>query len=1356
MNSGGRHNRLVDDLFTATRNRSEPFSLALAPEALAALRVGTDTERLAAHLFFGSVALQHAEIGTAEFHLESAEPMVASTPQPRMRCWYDYCRGWHALVEGRLEAAAAAFRSAMTIAQESADLVGEWERASGELLLSLRLQGSADAEVQALLQFLSEKSFGRPGRVFYQIVADALNWLGEPELVRDLRSRTMRVATLGGGPASADLREQARALLSLGDIEGAKEQVDALRDRLGDGTIEDQVATRGVIARYCQATGDLPGALRQLDELRDLPIPSFDAAETVLTVAEMYLTGGNLAEVDALVGAMQTNEVWPTSHWRLLSLQAELAHANGDRVGALDLIDRARAAASRLQPRADVMAMLRTELVPWVALADPASELPPSVDRRRAFRARWLTATARDIRRGMAPAALALHSNASLGAKVAALQESVDELALISGFLSDTGGAARAEVDDDFWEMHDVVAGLVSKKWATLEMNLQPGDDPGVSHRGLAGRMAFGLVAVIADQADVETGIELRVDNNQLVVEAWGLPEGAAQRLTGDLDLFQTPWPRPGQRVPPRASLLATFDAAASLGWAVDATTGEPGTLLVRVVFGASGPSGRVPVHGAADRERAESPDPQARSLGHHHVESVLWGAHRRIRGLANLLPECIEEARATGDPDLMAFAFLVGSVVAIDQEDWRRGGEFCEELKAVLDNQPDLVDRLLPDVESFHDCVFRLEQAQGNAEAMWEVAHKAVSSGRLDSPSDASSKSVYNWTQAELDRGSLRSAWRVASLCDPMGHSTFGRSLELGAYSQVLLAERRYEEALAVCQDRLALGRVSANFDWRDAVAHAARAYIGMGELDEALTVLSDPALPRSVANDGQLDALRALAMLGQGDYEAAAAALKVARSRTTPGYDVLTLSVLIPVEAEIQLLAGRPEDAAATLAAFPVSGHRLVDLEHRLDVERRVTGALGDPSRQFEVARQQLRLALATSRFDVGDQESRSEALKTLQVSAKRDEEQIALEQSKVASIVAHDVRNGLAAVALGLGLHRDSSDDFSERSELALQPVRTLADQLDAVASWGATARLPTIGPVSILPFLRSLQHPSQAVYEREGGYVGVVSSVPDDTALHVDGTMLQIIARNLIGNAIKHGGPGGLIIVSASIGEPTQQNAMGSVVTLRVEDSGPGLKPEHEKWLHRVRGSQWSPGGNLGLWIVRHYASLLGLRLQASTSPLGGARFDLVIPVVDQQLARRKPRDVGSGATFVSEGRASTSRVLVVEDDLLLSALIVDALEGADKVVTTASTAAMAIRAAEVDPPDFVLSDIELADGSTGFDVLSGLQGIGLNPDAVVMSGQSVQQTRIDALMSLGRELAFLQKPFSLDELYEAVG
>jgi signal transduction histidine kinase len=109
---------------------------------------------------------------------------------------------------------------------------------------------------------------------------------------------------------------------------------------------------------------------------------------------------------------------------------------------------------------------------------------------------------------------------------------------------------------------------------------------------------------------------------------------------------------------------------------------------------------------------------------------------------------------------------------------------------------------------------------------------------------------------------------------------------------------------------------------------------------------------------------------------------------------------------------------------------------------------------------------------------------------------------------------------------------------------------------------------------------------------------------------DGRRLEQALQNLVANAVRHTPDGGRVGVSAALAD--------GGVRLRVEDTGPGIPPDHLPLVfdrfYKIDQSR-SPGGagsGLGLSIVKAIIERHGGDVAASTAPGGGARFDVVLP------------------------------------------------------------------------------------------------------------------------------------------------
>jgi signal transduction histidine kinase len=119
------------------------------------------------------------------------------------------------------------------------------------------------------------------------------------------------------------------------------------------------------------------------------------------------------------------------------------------------------------------------------------------------------------------------------------------------------------------------------------------------------------------------------------------------------------------------------------------------------------------------------------------------------------------------------------------------------------------------------------------------------------------------------------------------------------------------------------------------------------------------------------------------------------------------------------------------------------------------------------------------------------------------------------------------------------------------------------------------------------------------------IAIDVDVPPDLSIRAQREDLDEMLGNLLDNACKWGHS--RVLVSAS--------PDGAVVEITVDDDGSGLADEmREVVLQRgVRADEAAPGSGLGLAIVRDLADVYGGSISLDTSPQGGLRARLRLPV-----------------------------------------------------------------------------------------------------------------------------------------------
>ncbi|MEI7999916.1 MAG: PAS domain S-box protein [Actinomycetes bacterium] len=239
------------------------------------------------------------------------------------------------------------------------------------------------------------------------------------------------------------------------------------------------------------------------------------------------------------------------------------------------------------------------------------------------------------------------------------------------------------------------------------------------------------------------------------------------------------------------------------------------------------------------------------------------------------------------------------------------------------------------------------------------------------------------------------------------------------------------------------------------------------------------------------------------------------------------------------------------------------------------------------------------------------------------------------------------------------------------------------------------------------------------------------------------VVQVLV-NLIGNAGRYAPPGSPVSVT------TRRN--GLLVEIVVADRGPGVDPGERERIFEpfvtgagdaptpVAGTTARSGGvGLGLAISRGLAEAMGGSLGLADEPVG-ATFVFSVPAADP-----------TGA-LPPAGRLR--RVLYVEDDAM-NVELVDQIVAMrpDLVLEVRRTVVEGLVAARSDPPDVLLLDLHLPDG-TGLDAMAALRADPATVDipVVVVTADATTATA-DAVVARGAGL--LTKPFTIAELFSAI-
>jgi PAS domain S-box-containing protein len=205
---------------------------------------------------------------------------------------------------------------------------------------------------------------------------------------------------------------------------------------------------------------------------------------------------------------------------------------------------------------------------------------------------------------------------------------------------------------------------------------------------------------------------------------------------------------------------------------------------------------------------------------------------------------------------------------------------------------------------------------------------------------------------------------------------------------------------------------------------------------------------------------------------------------------------------------------------------------------------------------------------------------------------------------------------------------------------------------------------------------------------------------------DAFKIRQILLNLLGNAIKFTAAGGIHLNVAVVTESENQ----VILKFSVTDSGIGIAPEDRHLLFNPfsrieKSSRGFTGTGLGLAISKRFAELMNGSLQYESAGDHGSTFTCTVPIEkplgEEQAFPLKQRN--AAATYVHyDDSLNGCRVLAVEDNKVLSALIMRQLANigaSGELATSGEKALEKIRATKF---DIILLDINLPDMS-GYEV-----------------------------------------------------
>jgi PAS domain S-box-containing protein len=347
-----------------------------------------------------------------------------------------------------------------------------------------------------------------------------------------------------------------------------------------------------------------------------------------------------------------------------------------------------------------------------------------------------------------------------------------------------------------------------------------------------------------------------------------------------------------------------------------------------------------------------------------------------------------------------------------------------------------------------------------------------------------------------------------------------------------------------------------------------------------------------------------------------------------------------------------------------------------------------------------------------------------------------------------VAHDFNNLLAVVLGSLGLLKKAVPNDPRVSRLLERAIQgaergaTLTTRLLAFAR-RQELKVEQVALQKLIPemldFLRHSVGPNITI---------CIEVSPEVFAIEVDANQLELALINLAVNARDAMPQGGsLTIVCHNEDDGTKVGLpQDTYVCITITDTGEGMS---EATLARAQEPFFTTKGvgkgtGLGLSMVQGFTAQSGGTMVIKSEPDKGTKVTLWLP-----RAKETPQALNKETNVSPPPEARSLRVLLVDDDILVSMGAADMLLDLGHTVTEAESGRQALSLLESDPPfDVVVTDYAMP-GMNGFELAQRIKE--RTPGLPILLATGYAELPVDRSIEFGH----LSKPYTAKDLAAAL-
>lgn len=292
------------------------------------------------------------------------------------------------------------------------------------------------------------------------------------------------------------------------------------------------------------------------------------------------------------------------------------------------------------------------------------------------------------------------------------------------------------------------------------------------------------------------------------------------------------------------------------------------------------------------------------------------------------------------------------------------------------------------------------------------------------------------------------------------------------------------------------------------------------------------------------------------------------------------------------------------------------------------------------------------------------------------------------RLAGTIAHEINNVLMAIQpFADVIRRAPSNEILTRAADHITSSIERGGRITHQILRFTRASEPQCEPVAVGPWLEAISGELKSVL---GPRIELCLAVPEPVCMLADPHQITQVLTNLATNARDAISGTGTLTVSASLEResPRMHAESGPFVHLVVRDNGPGLAPGVRDRLFEPLFTTRTAGTGLGLAIVRDIVLRHRGDVYVEEPGQPGAAFHVILPATNSASCGQP----NESATLPPGVR----RILLVEDDEMVSSAVAMLLELEGAAVLVVSRGGEALDAVRRFAPDLVVLDVGLPD------------------------------------------------------------